>query len=238
MGIQVEIEVPGVGPVGGWLARPGGPARGALVVIQEIFGVNAHMRAVADGYATEGYLALAPAFFDPVERGVELGYDEEGFRRGRELVQALGTDRAVAIAEAAAARLRAEPGDAGDDHARVGAVGFCWGGTIALLANTRLGLPAVSYYGARNVQYLDEPLQAPMMFHFGGKDPSIDAAAIELHRSKQPDAAVHVYPDAGHAFNRDVDPKAHEPASARLAHERTLRLFGDALHGARGRPMP
>src|SRR5690606_35384417 len=146
-----------------------------------------------------------------------------------ELVQALGTDRALAIVEAAAVQLRAELGDAGDDHARVGAVGFCWGGTIALLANTRFGLPAVSYYGARNVQYLDEPLRAPMMFHFGGKDPSIDAGAIALHRARHPDAAVHVYPDAGHAFNRDVDPNAHEPASARLALERTLRLFGDAL---------
>ena len=230
MGEQVEIEVPGSGRVGGWLARPGGAPRGALVVIQEIFGVNAHMRAVAEGYAGDGYLALAPAFFDPVEHGVELGYGEEGFRRGRELVQALGTDRALAIVEAAVARLRAELGDAGTGGARVGAVGFCWGGTIALLANTRLGLPAVSYYGARNVQHLDEPLRAPMMFHFGGNDPSIDAAAVELHRSKHPDAAVHVYPDAGHAFNRDVDPKAHEPASARLAHERTLRLFADALH--------
>ncbi|GAA3919986.1 dienelactone hydrolase family protein [Luteimonas lutimaris] len=229
MGEQVEIEVPGAGEVGGWLARPAGAPRGALVVIQEIFGVNAHMRAVADGYAGDGYLALAPAFFDPVERGVELGYGEEGFKRGRELVQALGVDRALAIVEASAARLRAELGDGGDGP-RVGAVGFCWGGTIALLANTRFGLPAVSYYGARNVQYLDEPLRAPMLFHFGGRDTSIGAEAIAQHRARHPDAAVHVYPDAGHAFNRDVDPNACEPASARLAHERTLRLFGDALH--------
>jgi len=229
VGEQVEIEVPGTGEIGGWLARPAGAPRGALVVIQEIFGVNAHMRAVADGYAGDGYLALAPAFFDPVERGVELGYGEEGFKRGRELVQALGVDRALAIVEASAARLRAELGDGGDG-ARVGAVGFCWGGTIALLANTRFGLPAVSYYGARNVQYLDEPLRAPMLFHFGGRDTSIGAEAIAQHRARHPDAAVHVYPDAGHAFNRDVDPNACEPASARLAHERTLRLFGDALH--------
>src|SRR5690606_7026297 len=217
MGEQVEIEVPGSGRVGGWLARPGGAPRGALVVIQEIFGVNAHMRAVADGYAGEGYLALAPALFDPVERDVELGYDEDGFKHGRGLVQALGAERALAIVEAAAARLRAELGDASDDGARIGAVGFCWGGTLALLANTRLGMPAVSYYGARNVQYLDEPLRAPMMFHFGGQDTSIDAEAIELHRRKLADAAVYVYPDAGHAFNRDVDPNAFEPASARLA---------------------
>lgn len=233
MGEQVEIEVPGSGRVGGWVARPEGPPRGALVVIQEIFGVNAHMRSVADGYAGDGYLALAPALFDPVERGVELGYDEAGFRRGRELVGELGTDRALAIVDAAAGWLDGALGpanEAGSGNApRVGAVGFCWGGTIAYLANTRLGLPAVSYYGARTVPYLDEALRAPMMFHFGGKDGSIDADAIARHREKHPDAATYVYPDAGHAFNRDVDPNAYEPASARLAHERTLQLFHDAL---------
>jgi carboxymethylenebutenolidase len=233
MGEQVEIEVPGSGRVGGWVARPEGPPRGALVVIQEIFGVNAHMRSVADGYAGDGYLALAPALFDPVERGVELDYDEEGFRRGRELVGELGTGRALAIVDAAAGWLRgalASTNEAGSGNApRVGAVGFCWGGTIAYLANTRFGLPAVSYYGARTVPYLDETLRAPMMFHFGGKDGSIDADAIARHREKHPDAASYVYPDAGHAFNRDVDPNAYEPASARLAHERTLQLFHDAL---------
>ncbi|HVI59201.1 MAG TPA: dienelactone hydrolase family protein [Luteimonas sp.] len=232
MGEQVAIEVAGIGRIGGWAARPGTAVRGALVVVQEIFGVNAHMRAVADGYAREGYLALAPAFFDPVEPGVELGYDEAGFRRGRELVGALGMDRAVAIAAAADGWLRRElagDDDAPDDGARVGVVGFCWGGTVAYLANTRLGLPAVSYYGARNVQYLDEALRAPMMFHFGGQDASIKPADVELHRAKHPNAAVHVYPAAGHAFNRDVDPKAYEPESARLAHRRTLELFEDAL---------
>ena len=234
MGERVEIEVPGTGRVGGWTARPQGAPLGALVVIQEIFGVNAHMRRVTKGYAADGYMALAPAFFDPVERGVELGYDEEGFRRGRELVGELGVDRALAIVDAAATALRALLPERNQEPAidgpRVAAVGFCWGGTIAYLANTRLGLPAVSYYGARNVPFLDEPLRAPMMFHFGGQDSSIPANDIAAHRAKHPDAAVHVYPAAGHAFNRDVDPKAYEPESARLAHRRTLDLFHDALH--------
>ena len=234
MGERVEIEVPGTGRVGGWAARPQGAPRGALVVIQEIFGVNAHMRSVTEGYAADGYLALAPAFFDPVERDVELAYDEEGFRRGRELVGELGMDRALAIVDAAAGWLRGALGHDGDPGARhssrVGAVGFCWGGTLAYLANTRFGLPAVSYYGARNAQYLDEALRAPMMFHFGGKDGSIGPEVVARHREQHPDAAVFVYPDAGHAFNRDVDPKAYEPASAQLAHPRTLQLFQDALH--------
>ncbi|WP_242106905.1 dienelactone hydrolase family protein [Luteimonas aquatica] len=229
MGEKIEIQVEGVGPVGGWLARPAGPPRGALVVIQEIFGVNAHIRAVAEAYARDdGFLALAPAFFDPIERDLELDYGEDGFRRGRELIGALGFDRALAIVSAAADHLRtlsATPGDAG---LRVGAVGFCWGGTLAYLANTRLGLPAVSYYGARTVQFLDEPLRAPMMFHFGEQDHSIPAQDVARHRERQPEAEVFVYP-AGHGFNRDVDPRVFDAASAELAHARTLALFRSAL---------
>jgi carboxymethylenebutenolidase len=179
------------------------------------------MRSVVDGYAAAGYVALAPAFFDPVQRGVELGYDEAGVARGRKLVEALGFDKAIAIVDTAAQLLRGE-------GLKVGAVGFCWGGTIALLANLRLGLPAVSYYGARNVQFLDEPLRAPMQFHFGGQDSSIPATDIALHREKLPDAQVFVYP-AGHAFNRDIDPKHYAADSARLAHRRTLEFFAQSL---------
>src|SRR5690606_16806290 len=107
MGQWTELETP-AGSVAAWQADPPGTPRGGLVVIQEIFGVNPHIRAVADGYAAEGYVVLAPAFFDPVERGVELGYGEDGFARGRALVQELGTARALAILQAAAERLRAD----------------------------------------------------------------------------------------------------------------------------------
>jgi len=226
MGTSIAIEVPSIGPVGGWLAEPAQPPRGAVVVIQEIFGVNAHMRSVTDRYAGEGFLALAPALFDPVERNVELDYDEAGFARGRELAATLGFERAVAIVGAAADTLRAR---AADDAQRIGVVGFCWGGSVAYLANTRLGLPAVSYYGARTIPFLDEPLRAPMMFHFGARDSSIPAQDIEAHRRTKPEAAVHVYADAGHAFNRDVDPRHFDADSARLAHERTLAFFENAL---------
>jgi carboxymethylenebutenolidase len=221
MGEHIEIAIPGLGTVGGWLARPSGTPRGALVVIPEIFGVNAHMRSVADGYARDGFVALAPAMFDPVERDVELGYDENGFTRGKALVDALGTERAIAIVRAAAETLQAE-------GFKVGAVGFCWGGTIAYLANTRLGLPAVSYYGARTAPFLDEPLLAPMMFHFGEHDHGIPPEVVAAHREKHPDASTFTYP-AGHAFNRDADPKAYDADSAKLAHGRTIALFEDAL---------
>lgn len=209
------------GPVSGWRADPEAAPRGGLVVVQEIFGVNAHMRSVADRFAAAGYVALAPAFFDPVETGVELGYDQDGFAKGRELVNALGLDRAVDIVSAAGKLLQ-------DEGLKVGVVGYCWGGTVAFLSNTRLGLSAVSYYGARTAALLDETLRAPMMFHFGEKDGSITQQDIAAHREKQPEASVHVYP-AGHAFNRDVDTHAYHAESAALALERTLAFFEEHL---------
>jgi len=220
MGHDIVLETT-AGRVGCWRADPVEAPRGGIVVVQEIFGVNAHVRSVADGYAAQGYVALAPAYFDPVEHGVELGYDQAGFARGKDLVNALGLDKAVAITDAGARLLRGE-------GLKVGVVGFCWGGTVALLANQRLGLPAVSYYGARNTGFLDHPLRAPMQFHFGELDPSIGAADIERHRRQYPDAQVFTYP-AGHAFNRDVDPKAYDPASARQANRRALEFFASAL---------
>jgi carboxymethylenebutenolidase len=225
MGRETALETP-PGGIAAWRADPAGIPRGGLVVVQEIFGVNAHMRSVADRYAAEGFVALAPSYFDPLERGIELGYDEEGFARGKALANALGLETATVITASAVQLLQGE-------GLRVGVVGFCWGGTVALLANLRLGLPAVSYYGARNVQALQErdpadPLRAPMQFHFGEHDASISAGDIAVHRAKVPTADIHVYP-AGHAFNRDVDPKAFEPASARLAQARTLAFLDAAL---------
>ena len=114
---------------------------------------------------------------------------------------------------------------------KVGVEGYCWGGTVALLAAQRLGLPAVSYYGARNVAFLGEPLKAPAMFHFGGKDGSIPPEAIAKHRAAWPDAPLHVYENAGHAFNRDVDPAHYDAAAAKLAWQRTLAFFDQHLFG-------
>ena len=211
------------GTVDGWRADPlHGAPLGALVVVQEIFGANEHVRSVVERYAAEGYVALAPDMFAPVQPRVELDYGEDGFARGRELAAALGFERAVDIVDAAARLLREE------GHA-VAAVGFCWGGSVAFLANTRLGLPAVSYYGARTVPFLGEALRAPMLFHFGADDPLIPPADIQAHRERQPDATFHVYEGAGHAFNRDVDPRHHHPASATLAHRRTLKFLEAAL---------
>lgn len=220
MGDWIELAT-AHGPARGWLARPERPSRGGVVVLQEIFGVNPHIRAVADRYAQAGYSALAPALFDVLRPGVELGYDDAGFVRGRELVSELGVDAAIDIVSSAARWLR----EAGH---RVAVVGFCWGGSLAFLANTRLGLPAVSYYGARTVPFLGESLRAPMLFHFGAEDPGIPAQDIDAHRSRQPAATVHVYA-AGHGFNRDVDPAHYHAASAHLAHRRTLEFLARVL---------
>ena len=221
MGKHIDIGLDDESSVGGWLAQPDGTPKGALVVVQEIFGVTDHIRSVADGYARDGYVALAPAFFDPVERDVELAYDKAGIARGSALVGALGVDRAVAIVQAAAQMLQ-------NEDLPVGVVGFCWGGTIAYLGNVRLGLPAVSYYGGRTVQYLDEPLRAPMMFHFGEQDTGISAEDVAAHRARKLDAQTFTYP-AGHGFNRDVDAHAYHAESAALAHGRTLELFSKAF---------
>jgi len=223
----IQLDTPR-GPVAAWQARPAGPARAGLVVVQEIFGANAHIRQVAEGYAGQGYAVLAPAFFDPVQRGVELDYGPEGFARGRELAAAVGLDAALEIVEAAAARLRADAG-----VARVGTVGYCWGGTVAMLSALKLGLPSVSYYGARNAGFLEDASlvqapRAPVLFHFGQDDASIPPEAVEAHRRALPGMQVHTYP-AGHAFNRDVDPGAFEPASAALALQRSLDFLAREL---------
>lgn len=231
MGQWIQLDTP-AGPVAAWQADPATQPKAGLVVIQEIFGVNRHIRDVAEDYAAEGYAVLAPAFFDPVERGVELGYDEAGFARGRELVDRLGMERALGIVESAASHLRAHLA-AYQANTVVGTVGYCWGGTVAMLSALKLGLPSVSYYGARNLPHLDDPAlvdapKAPVMFHFGEEDTSIKPEAVAAHRLRLPDMPVYTYP-AGHAFNRDVDPKAYDKGSARLARERSLAFLAEQL---------
>ena len=199
MGHEIALDTPS-GRVCAWRADPVAQPAGGLVVIQEIFGVNEHIRSLVERYCAEGWVALAPELFDPIEHSVELAYDEAGVAKGRALAAELGFDRAV---------------------------GFCWGGTVALLANTRLGLPAVSFYGGRSVQFLGEPLRAPMMFHFGEHDPVIPPADVDKHRAAYPDAPMHVYP-AGHGFHCEQRADYHGDA-ARVAHRRTLEFLSGAL---------
>jgi carboxymethylenebutenolidase len=222
MGQDITLPTAGTHCIGAYLAKADDAPRGGVVVIQEIYGVTAHIRDVADRLAQAGYTAVAPAFFDYLETGVELAYDQAGTRRGKALVDELGMPRAIeAVASAAEAIASA---------GRTGTIGFCWGGTVALLAAQRLAMPSVSYYGARNTGYLDAPLQAPVMFHFGEKDRSIPPAAIAKQRQQWPDMDIFTYAGAGHAFNRDVPGDAHyDEASAKRAWARTLDFLEQNL---------
>lgn len=203
------------GRISAWKAMPHDKARGAVIVIQEIFGVNQHIRQVTDRFAALGYAAVAPALFDRVHPGTELGYDEAGIARGREIAEELGFNGALDGVRAAYDHLEA-------DH-RVAAVGFCWGGTVAYLANTRIGIPAVSYYGARTVPFLRERLKAPMLFHFGVTDPMIPPEDVELHRENQPGADIITWP-AGHGFNCDQREDYHQEV-AQQAMSRTMSFL-------------
>lgn len=222
MGQHINIPTTRTQCIGAYLAKAEGKPKGGIVVIQEIYGVTPHIRDVADRLAAAGYTAVAPAFFDHLESGVELDYDKAGTERGKALVQELGMQRPMEDV-ASAAEAIASAG-------KIGTIGFCWGGTVALLAAQHLGMPSVSYYGARNTGYMNDPLQAPVMFHFGENDRSIPPEAVARHRAQWPDMEVFTYPDAGHAFNRNVegDPHYHE-ASAKLAWQRTLAFFGRHL---------
>ncbi|MCB1560255.1 MAG: dienelactone hydrolase family protein [Xanthomonadales bacterium] len=207
------------GWIGAYRSDPAIPPKGALVVVQEIFGLNRHIRAVVDRFAEHGYIAMAPAMFDLVDEDVELDYDEAGVQQGRELAGGVGFDRAVDCVRAAAKQLESD--------AKVGVVGFCWGGTVAFLSNARLSLPAISYYGGRSVPFLGEKIEAPMLFHFGEHDPIIPPEDVEEHRRRQSGAEFFVW-DAGHGFNCDQRDD-YRPDVAALAMERTLGFFGRTL---------
>lgn len=218
MGHPVSLETKR-GRISGWRADPPNIARGVVVVVQEIFGVNAHIRHQVDRFAAHGFIAVAPALFDHIDYHIELDYDEAGIARGRELVEQLGVDAALDDIDACIHQFGAE--------GKIGVVGYCWGGTVAYLANTRLGLPAVSYYGARTVPFLHERLQAPMEFHFGEHDPLIPPEAVAAHREAHPEASFFIYP-AGHGFSCD-ERADFDPASAQAAMERTTNFFSRVL---------
>ncbi len=203
-----------------YVARPAGRVKGGLVVCQEIFGVNHHIRAVADGFAADGYLAVTPALFDRVRPGMELEYNEAGVAEGRDLRTALSWDKAVADVAAAV--------DAAREAGKVGVIGYCWGGSLAWLAACRLEIAAaVGYYGGQIHAHRQETPACPVLLHFGERDTMIPAAQVadicELH----PEAEVHAYP-AGHGFNCDARAD-FDKQSAHIARGRSLRFLAAHL---------
>ena len=217
-GTWIELESKDGARISAYRVRPSGRARGGLLVVQEIFGLNGHIRSVAEGYAARGYDVIAPALFDRVEKGVELGYDQEGMSRGRGLVAQLGFDPPMLDLGAAAQLLVAE-------GMKVGAVGYCWGGSVAFLAASRVaGLSAtVGYYGGTIIRFVREPPRVPVLLHFGEQDKSIPAEDVASIRKERPEVEVQIYP-AGHGFNCDQR-ASYDAASAELALARTLDFF-------------
>jgi carboxymethylenebutenolidase len=198
-----------------YVARPAGEPIAGLVVVQEIFGVNAHIRSVADGYAKDGFLAVAPALFDRIERGVELGYEGADMQKAMSFIPRLNIDNAVADIAAALEWSESATGK------KAGVIGYCFGGTLAWLAATRLHPgAAVGYYGGRIGNYAAENPSAPVMLHFGKQDTHIPADEVEKVRAAHPEVKIFWY-DAGHGFN--CEPRSSfNPEAARQARERSL----------------
>ena len=207
-----------------YVAEPAGKPRGAVVVVQEIFGVNSHIRAVADGYAAEGYLAVAPATFHRVRPGVELGYTEEDMKTGfglKSAVEALPAPGVMQDIQAAA--------DYAAKAGKVGIVGYCWGGLLTWRAAAAVsGLAAAApYYGGGMTTPEESALQpkVPVLAHFGNNDHWIPLPTIDDFRSAHPEVEVHVY-ECGHGFNCDQR-GSYDAEAAKLAKARTLAFFAE-----------
>jgi carboxymethylenebutenolidase len=217
MGSWVELRAADGFGLAAYRADPTGTPRGGLVVAQEIFGVNNHIRSVCDGYAADGYAAIAPALFDRCERNVDIGYSPPEVARGRDLKARVQTD--AALLDIAAAR------DAVAGAGRVGVIGYCWGGFIAWVAAARLpGFAcAIPYYGGGMTEAIAMQPTCPVMAHFGERDGMIPVAGVRALAAAHPTALVFLYA-ADHAFNCDQR-GSYDAAAAMLARERTLSFL-------------
>lgn len=225
MGEHITIEGKDGFELGAYLARPQGDAKGGVLVIQEIFGVNGHIREVADGYANEGYLAIAPKIFDRIEKDIELGYEEADMGRGIELAfQKLEMETTLSDLQVAIDRLKTE-------QSSIGVVGYCFGGLLTWLSACELtGVnAAASYYGGGVVNHADKKAKCPVMMHFGELDAHIPMSDVEQIRQAQPDAQVFSY-DADHGFNCDHR-GSYDSSASSLALSRTLEFFAQHVQG-------
>jgi carboxymethylenebutenolidase len=221
MGKMIELTASDGHKLSAYRADPAGRSRGAIVVIQEIFGVNSHIRSVADGYAADGYVAIAPALFDRVQKGVDLGYSPEDIAKGREIRGKVTNEMAMKDVEVSVKAL--------SGAGKVGIVGYCWGGFIAWLAASKIsGLSAaVAYYGGGILDHTELAPKVPLMGHFGDKDAHIPVAGVKKLAEKYPQHPIFIYA-ADHGFNCDQRGSYNAPA-AKQARERTLEFFRQQL---------
>ncbi len=222
MGKDIKLTASDNFQLGGYRAEPATAPKAAIVVIQEIFGVNHHIRAVCDRLAGEGYVAIAPSIFDRTEPNFQCGYSPEEIATARKFIAnpdwaAMQRDTQAAI-------------DAVRNVGPVGIVGFCLGGSVAYAAATKLsGLSAaVGYYGGAIVRFADDKPKVPTQLHFGEKDAGIPLADVETIKAKRPDVEIHVYPGAQHGFHCD-ERASYDKTSADIAWPRSLGFFAKHL---------
>lgn len=221
MGGMIELVASDGFKLSAYRAEPDGTPRGGLVVVQEIFGVNSHIKSVCDGYAADGYLAIAPAVFDRYERNVDLGYTPDDIAKGR-VLKGKATDDAALLDIAAARDVAAKAG-------KVGIVGYCWGGFLAWRSAARLPgiVCAVPYYGGGMPDAIGETPRCPVMAHFGEWDQMIPVAGVDKLKAAHPDIEVFIYA-ADHGFNCDQR-GSYDAISAKLARERTLEFLRENI---------
>ncbi|HEX8167287.1 MAG TPA: dienelactone hydrolase family protein [Beijerinckiaceae bacterium] len=222
MGETVKLRAADGFELSAYVAPPQAKPKGGLVVVQEIFGVNGHIRRVADGFAADGFLAVAPALFDRIGPGITLGYSQDEIQEGIGLKGQSSTENT--LADIAAAR------DFVKDAGKTGVIGYCWGGFLAWVSATRLPgfAAAVSYYGGGIGGVAEEKPRCPVLMHFGEKDHAIPLTDVDKVRAAQPTGVeIHVYP-AGHGFNCD-ERGSYDAESAKAARERTVAFLGRHL---------
>ena len=209
---------------GAYRCDPDGTTKGAIIVVQEIFGVNRHIRDVTERFANVGYTAIAPALFDRWHKDFDGGYNADDMSVGRDLKAKANAELDKVLADVEAARENVA------DAGKVGITGFCWGGFIAWMAACRLNVDAsAAYYGGGIIDYNDEELKCPTIAHFGREDASIPMADVEVIEARHPSAEIFVY-EADHGFHCDQRGQFN-PRAANVAGMRTIRLFDDVLAG-------
>jgi carboxymethylenebutenolidase len=218
MGKMIDLTAADGHKLAAYRADPAGKARGAVVVIQEIFGVNDHIKKVADGYAQDGYLAIAPAMFDRLQRGYDTGYTQPEIQAGIAMMQKLDWKQTFADVDAALAEAK--------KAGQVGIVGYCWGGTVSwrAAANTAGLACSAPYYGGGMPNFKDEKPRVPTLCHFGELDQSPTPAQAKELLATHPEVQGHFYAGAGHGFNCDQR-GSYNAEAAKLARERTLAFF-------------
>jgi carboxymethylenebutenolidase len=216
MGEMITLKAADGFALPAYKAMPAGSPRGAIVVNMEIFGVNAHIKRVADKFAKHGYVAIAPQLFERMAPGLDAGYTPDEIAKCRTLIPKVNWDKTVKDLEAAIAE--------GRKYGKVGDVGYCWGGTAAWVCATRIGVPAVCYYGGGITTMPPAAPKGPCELHFGAKDAMIPLEGVKKFQAAHPELAVFVY-DADHGFNCDERP-SYNKKSAEIALQRTLAFFG------------